>query len=100
MSIFLKIKKLIMVAPYKIAVGDNKLKKEFYKFDIDPSIKNRVKEIVIFTSDNEEEAGKESVRIYHKALGGKIINLKGYGHYRVREIGTEEFTELLQEIIS
>lgn len=95
-----KIKKLILVAPYKIAVGDNKFKKEFYNFDIDPSIKNRVEEIIIFTSNDEEEEGKMSVKMYYDAIGGQIINLKDHGHYTTKYMGTIEFPEILQKIIS
>jgi len=94
-----KVKKLILVAPYKVVVEKNKFKEEFSNFKIDKSIKECVQEIVIFTSDNEEVAGKESVNIYHKALGGKIIELKGRGHYTFGDMGTEEFPELLNEII-
>jgi len=39
------------------------------------------------------------LRIFHKALGGKIIELKGKGHYTIKYMGTEEFPELLEEII-
>ena len=94
-----KIKKLILVAPYKIAVGDNELKKKIYDFEIDPRIKDRVAQIIIFTSDNEEPEGKQSVQIYHAALGGTIINLPNFGHYTLEDMGTNEFPELIREII-
>jgi hypothetical protein len=35
------------------------LEKKFYTYPIDKTIKNRVKEIVMFTADNEEEDGKK-----------------------------------------
>lgn len=89
-----------MVAPYKITTEENKFKGEFYKFDINETIKERVGEIVIFTADNEEKNGKKSVKIFNKALGGKIIELKGHGHYTLNDMGTEEFPELIEEVIS
>jgi len=89
-----------LVAPYKIAVGDNKFKKEFYNFDIDPFLKNRVEEIIIFTSNDEEKEGKMSVKMYHDAIDGNIINLKDHGHYTTKHMGTIEFPEILQKIIS
>jgi predicted alpha/beta hydrolase family esterase len=95
-----RISKLILVVPYKIAVGDNHLKKRFYQFDIDSSIKDRVGEIIIFTSDNEDKEGKRSVEIYHKAIGGRIINLRDHGHYTLEDMGTKEFPELLRELVS
>ncbi len=94
-----KINKLILVAPYKIAVGDNEFKKKFYDFEIDGSIKNRVNKIIIFTSNNEEIEGKESVKLFHDKFGGKIINLRNKGHYTLDDVETKEFPELLDEII-
>ncbi|OGV89557.1 hypothetical protein A2Z41_01190, partial [Microgenomates group bacterium RBG_19FT_COMBO_39_10] len=94
-----KIKKLILVAPWKIPDSDDRFKKLFYEYPIDKKIKERVKEIVMFTADNEEEDGKKSLRIFHQSLGGKIIELKSRGHYRLNDLGTEKFPELLKEII-
>ncbi|MBI4991507.1 alpha/beta hydrolase [Candidatus Gottesmanbacteria bacterium] len=95
-----KIKKLILVAPWKIPnVGDGGYRKKFYIYPIDEGIKQRVKNIVMFTADNEEENGKKSLEIFHKDLGGKIIELKGRGHYCFEDMGTEKFPELLKEVI-
>ena len=60
--------------------------------------KRNVKEVIIFTSDNEEKDGKKSAKIFHDALGGKIIELKGRGHYIFWDMKTEEFPELLKEV--
>ena len=95
-----KIRKLILVAPWKIPDKDNKLESAFYEYPIDKTIKSRVKEIVIFTADNEEKDGKKSLKIFYNAFGGKVIELKGRGHYVVDHMGTEEFPELLKEIIN
>lgn len=95
-----KISKLILVAPWKIAKENDLLRKAFYEYSIDETIKSRVKEIIIFTSNNEEENGKESASIFHNALGGKLIELKGKGHYTKENMKTEEFPELLGEIIT
>lgn len=94
-----KINKLILVAPWKMPDKDDESSKEFYTYDINKSIKERVKKITIFTSDDEEEDGKKSVEIYHKALGGRIIELKAHGHYTLGDMGTEDFPELIGEII-
>lgn len=94
-----KVGKLILVAPWKIA-GEKSLKKAFYEYPIDETIKSRVGKIVMFTADNEEDAGKESLRIFHSALGGEIIDLKGRGHYTMEDMRTEEFPELLNEVVN
>ncbi|MEK7497172.1 MAG: alpha/beta hydrolase [Patescibacteria group bacterium] len=93
-----QIKKLILVGPWKIPDKDDENRKDFYLYPIDESIKSHVKEIIMFTADNEYEDGKKSLEIYHEVLGGGIINLPGRGHYTLRFMGTEEFPELLKVI--
>lgn len=95
-----KIDKLILVAPWKIPDGEDELRKDFYNYNLDVTIKERVKKIVMFTADDEEEDGKKSLKMYHKDLGGKIIELKGYGHYTLGDMGTEEFPQLIEEVIN
>lgn len=93
------ISKLILVAPWKIPDEDDEFRKAFYLYPIDQTIKDRVNNIVMFTSDNEEDDGKKSLKIFHDALGGEIIELKGRGHYTLDDMQTEEFPELLTEIL-
>jgi uncharacterized protein len=98
-----KVAKLILVSPRKIPSPDNPFRENyerFYGFPIDRTIPLRVGGIVIFSSDDEILQGKESVKIYYEALGGKIIELKGYGHYLLKHMGTEEFPELIEVILS
>jgi len=94
-----KISKLILVAPWKINDLGNEAREAFYDYQIDESIKSRVGEITMFTSDDEENDGKESLKIFHEALGGKISGLKKHGHYIISHMGTEEFPELLDVIL-
>jgi len=95
-----KINKLILVAPWKIPdEGNLEIKKAFYEYPIDESIKSRVGEIVMFTSDDEAEDGKKSVKIFNNALDGEIIELKKHGHYTEGGMGTTEFPELLDVIL-
>ena len=93
-----KIDTLILVAPWKIPDEQNELKKSFYLYPIDENIRSRVKRVVIFTSDDEEEDGKKSAKMFHDALGGELIELKNHGHYCFGDMGTEEFPELLRKI--
>jgi hypothetical protein len=91
-----KISKLILIAPWKVA--ESKDEKEFYDYEINRNVKNNVKEIILFTSDDEED-GKRSVKIFNKALDGEIIELENYGHFTLEDMGTEEFPELLDKIL-
>ncbi len=99
-----KINKLILVAPWKIPDEAKhkesfELKKEFYNYEINEFVKENVREIIIFTSNDEEEDGKKSVKIFHNTLKGKIIELKNHGHFTKGDMGTEKFPELLKEIL-
>ena len=94
-----KVFKLILVAPWKIPDKDDKFRKEFYGYQIDETIKSRAKEIIMFTADNEEPDGKESLKIFHEALGGEVIELKGRGHYTLNDMGTTKFPELLEAVL-
>lgn len=94
-----KVAKLILVAPWKIPKTGDDIKKKFYTYPIDSTIKERVDKIIMFTSNNEEASGKESLKIFHQALGGEIINLNNHRHYCLDDMGTEEFPELLEKIL-
>ncbi len=94
-----KVSKLILVAPWRVDTAGDVGRDEFYGFDIDPTIRDRVGEITYFTSDNEEQEGKESLRIFYDVLGGEVIDLPGHGHYTFDDMGTEQFPELVKEIV-
>ena len=72
--------KVILVAP-AYSPGDTpdennyKNKLDFYNFKIDPEIKNRIKEVVIFTSDNDEEKHIKAANLYGKSLRAQIIKI-------------------------
>src|SRR3989344_2053927 len=94
-----KVKKLILVAPWKIPKENDPLKEKYYNFPISKDVKSNVEEIIMFTSDNEQPGGQESLDMYHEALGGEIISLSGRGHYILEDMGTVEFPELLERIL-
>ena len=93
-----KVDKLILVAPWKIGTS-SEAKKKFYDYPIDESIRSRVNKIVMFTSDNEEQNGKASLDMFHRVLGGAVVELMGRGHYTEEDMKTEKFPELLNEIL-
>lgn len=94
-----KIFKLILVAPWKIPDEGDMYRKAFYVYPIDESIKSRVEEVIMFTADDEEDDGKESLKIFHQSLGGEIVELKGRGHYTMGDMGTTKFPELLEVVL-
>lgn len=94
-----KIAKLILIAPWKIADKGDVYREKFYTYAIDKTIPTRVNDIIMFTADNEKEAGKKSLIYFYEVLGGKVIELKGKGHYCLKDMGTEKFPELLKEVL-
>jgi predicted alpha/beta hydrolase family esterase len=101
-----KVKKLILVAPWKIADLEKyesqdifEIREKFYNYEINKVIVENVSEIIYFTADDEDEDGKKSLEIFRKVLGGEFINLENHGHFCLGDMGTEEFPELLDEIL-
>lgn len=93
-----KVSKLILVAPWCVADKNDEARREFYEQPIDWSIKERVGEIIMFTSNDEEIEGKKSVKIFNEVLGGTVINLPDHGHYTLADMGTEKFPELIEVV--
>jgi len=94
-----RIKKLILVAPAKKLPGMEKKKIKFYGFETNKDIKNNVGEIIIFVSDDESAGIRKSVKLYEKELDARVIELKEHGHYILEDMGTEEFPELIGEVL-
>jgi len=91
--------KLILIAPWKIPSSDNNHSQSFYAYTIDESIKKRVQHIIMFTSDNEEPDGKKSLEIFHRHLGGEIIELHNHGHFVIDDMKTEQFPQLIEKAL-
>lgn len=90
------IDKLVLVAPW--LDPDRRKTTIFFDFVIDTKIRERVNEIHIFVSDDEDEILK-SIEIIKKALSNsRIHRLKDKGHFCYEEMKTEEFPELLKVI--
>lgn len=94
-----KVAKLILIAPWVIADKDDETRRIFYEYPIDSTIRERVGEIIFFTADDEDPDGRESLKIIHDVIGGTIIDLHGRGHYTMGDMGTEEFPELIEQIV-
>ena len=95
-----KIKKLILVSPGKAGKESRKTLSNLYGSDTYKHIGNYVKEeIIVFTSNNNIPSHIKSADEYAKELPAKVINLKNHGHFTLGDMGTEEFPELLEEVL-
>jgi predicted alpha/beta hydrolase family esterase len=93
-----RIDTLVLVAPWKVPKEGDAVRKAFYEWAIDPTISDRVRKIIMFTSGTEAEAGKQSLGMYHAALGGTVIDLPGRGHYISVDGKPQDFPELLSAL--
>ncbi len=94
-----KINKLILIAPSLLKsekyIRTSKLK----DFTYDSSLKKYFNEIIIFYSNNDHPNMIASAKEAHTKLGGKLILLENRGHFVLEHMGSEEFPELLAEIV-
>lgn len=54
---------------------------------------------VMCIADDEEEKGKQRIKMFYDALGGKVIELRSHGHYVMEDMGTHEFSKLIEEVL-
>lgn len=95
----LKVGKVILVAPS--LNPEQTWGKKFFSFEIDSSLTDRVKELVIFNSTDDGEGIQESVRIIRKALPNTTYReFKNMGHFTHLSMSSAEFPELFEECLS
>ena len=95
-----KVDKIILVCPSTIKTGKYKKRSKLKDFNYDSSLKKYFNKIVLFYSDNDPFVNIiESAKQVHEKLGGKLICIKRKGHFLFEDMGTEEFPELLEEIL-
>jgi predicted alpha/beta hydrolase family esterase len=93
------VKKLILVAPAKVPETDTDSRKDLYDFDLSGAAPHLADEIVLFTS-NDFPHHLESLALYIDALKPRIVELENKRHFLFSQMGTNEFPELLAEILS
>lgn len=91
--------KVILVAPWLNL--DHEEDSTFYDFELDPSIVEHAKEFIIFASDNDGQAVKDSIEyIIEKLPNIKVVTFHEYGHFTRRTLKDNKFPELLKAVIS
>ena len=96
-----RIKKLILVSPGKSGREGRKVLTDFYGNKTIHGIERFVKEqIVVYISDDDIPYHIPSAYEYQKELNARVVRFdKGYGHFTIEGMGTEEFPELLDEVL-
>ena len=113
-----RVKKLILVAPAKVTgIPSDLLKQDnqraldgltetelasnwerFMYFKTNSTITERVKDIVVFVSDDDPWL-VESARLYTKELKARLREIPGQGHFTNAEREVVEFPELMEECL-
>jgi predicted alpha/beta hydrolase family esterase len=94
----LKVGQVILVAPW-LDPDKEHTKNFFDDFEIDPDLASRTNGLTIFNSDNDQESVQKTTKIVRNKI--KDINYKefhNYGHFCYKDLGTDEFPELLEAI--
>jgi len=94
----IKVNKVILIAPSIIKYGKYNYLSNLKNFSYDSTLKKYFKELIIFYADNDDEDIIKSAKEVHNKLGGKLILLKGKGHFTLDDMGTEKFPELLNVV--
>ena len=94
----IKVGKVVLVAPW--LDPDRTKTTDFFDFLIDPKLIERVGEVHLLISDDDEPDIHESVEIITKAIPGiKLHNFTGMGHFTYGQMKTEKFSELLAILV-
>jgi predicted alpha/beta hydrolase family esterase len=93
-----KIHKLVLVAPAKVPETEDDTRRDLYEFDLPSEVPNIADEVVAFTS-NDFPHHVKSFELYKDALDPRVIRLEGKGHFLFFQMNTNEFPELLEEVL-
>jgi uncharacterized protein len=94
----LKPKKIILVAPW-IDPEPHILNTGFFDFTIDGTLTDRI-DVVVFYSTDDDEPMIKTAEIIEKALPNATYHkYSDKGHFTKGDLGTEEFPELLDEVL-
>lgn len=92
------VKKLILIAPAKVPETENDPRRDLYDFELPLDSSKIADEIVMFTS-NDLPHNLKSLKLYKKALRPRIIKMENKVHFLYFQMHTNEFPELLEEIV-
>ncbi len=98
--------KVILVAPWLGSmVGDNNYSTEefdmnFFDFDFDSNMTQKTRGITVIGSTDDNLGVQMTLTFLHERLkDAKHVMFKNKGHFTLKSLGTEEFPELLEEIV-
>ncbi|HRH25070.1 MAG TPA: alpha/beta hydrolase [Candidatus Paceibacterota bacterium] len=94
----LKPKKIILVAPW-IDPEPRELDTGFFDFTIDTTLTDRTNLIVFYSTDDDKVCVRSAEIIKDALPNATYYKFDNKGHFTKGDLGTEEFPELLEEIL-
>lgn len=88
---------IILVAPWLDV--DSESSDPFFNFKLDPNLPNRAKKFMVFASSDDHARINRSVEFLREKIPN--LNVREFDdrkHFRLREMGTREVPELIEEI--
>lgn len=95
----IEVDRVALVAPWLL---DIKNKIDFLNFELDKNLLNKVNDLRIFYSADDDKEILESVKKIEKTIPkikSKVIKLADRGHFTFKDMGTYEFRELLNFLL-
>lgn len=90
--------KVVLVAPWIDPL--HRISSDFFDFKFDFQLPERTR-LTIYFSDNDHDEVNQSVEIINaKYPNITYRNFEGYGHFCSSDIGSNEFPELLEDLLS
>lgn len=97
-----KVGKVFLVAPWMDPAHEERGHvSDFFDFEIDPRLSDRTDGVTIFVSNDDEESMLKTVELLESTLKGYFTKrFEDKGHFTIADMGTREFPELLDSIIT
>ncbi len=90
--------KVVLVAPWLNL--DREYNFDFFEFEVDQDIVERVNDFVMFSSDNDSQGVQDTVTFLQDKLAGVIVkDFHNYGHFTLGSMRTDVFPELLDTVL-
>jgi predicted alpha/beta hydrolase family esterase len=96
----IKVGKVILVAPWLDPHHSKGKDNDFFKFALDKNLYKKTDKLSLFFSEDDDEDIQISVeKIINEIKNIKVKKFKNYGHFCFSDMKSEQFPELLKEII-
>lgn len=92
--------KVFLVAPWLGINFGYQFDEDFFDFMLDRDIAKKTRCLTLISSDDDFDVITESVhRIRRQTYGINYLDMHGKGHFTRTSLGTDEFPELLEEVL-